>query len=73
MVESILKNSNEKILRINGDRLGNNTQLSSRDLQKLESLVAGYDILFIDEAQRIPEIGVDCKKERNFPPYTSRA
>lgn len=61
LVESVLEGVNKKILRINGDRLGNETALFSRDLQKLESLVSGYDILFIDEAQRIPEIGINLK------------
>lgn len=62
LVENVLAdNRDQKILRINGDRIGNNTFISSRDLQKLESLVFGYDILFIDEAQRIPEIGINLK------------
>ena len=61
LVESVLKNINKKILRINGDSIGNNTDLSSRSLQKLESLVSGYDILFVDEAQKIPEIGINLK------------
>lgn len=62
LVENVLAdNKDQKILRINGDRIGNNTLISSRDLQKLESLVFGYDVLFIDEAQRIPEIGINLK------------
>ena len=61
LVESVLEGFNKKILRINGDRLGNDTSLFSRDLRKLESIVDGYDILFIDEAQRIPEIGLTLK------------
>ena len=61
LVQSILSKTDKKTLQINGDRLGNNNDISSRDLQKLESLVAGYDILFIDEAQRIPEIGMNLK------------
>ena len=35
--------------------------LSSRDFDKLKGLVSGYDILFIDEAQRIPDIGINLK------------
>jgi len=62
LVENVLAdNKDQKILRINGDRISNNTLISSRDLQKLESLVFGYDVLFIDEAQRIPEIGINLK------------
>lgn len=61
LVESVLEGIDKKVLRLNGDMLGNNTAIFSRDLQKLEALVYGYDILFIDEAQRIPEIGINLK------------
>lgn len=61
LVENILENSDKKILRINGDRLSHDDSLSSRNFSKLESLVSGYDILFIDEAQRIPEICINLK------------
>ncbi len=61
LIESILSKINKKILKINGDRLGNNSDISSRDLKKLEAMLTGYDILFIDEAQRIAEIGINLK------------
>jgi len=51
----------QKVLRITGDDLRPSEALSSRDLRQLEGLVSGYDILFIDEAQRIPEIGINLK------------
>jgi hypothetical protein len=35
--------------------------LSSRRLDLLEGLVSGYEVLFIDEAQRIPDIGINLK------------
>ena len=61
LVENILKNSSKNILKINGDRLADQADISSRDFNKLKNLVAGFDILFIDEAQRIPEIGINLK------------
>lgn len=62
LVENLLENiENKKILKINGDRLAGNKDISSTDLTRLEALVDGYDILFIDEAQRIPEIGLNLK------------
>ncbi len=61
LVEDILKNYDKRILRINGDRLSDTIPFSSRDIKILESAIAGYDILFIDEAQRIPEIGINLK------------
>lgn len=50
-----------KTLVINGDQSINLDILSSRDINKLKSLVEGYELLFIDEAQRIPEIGLGLK------------
>jgi predicted AAA+ superfamily ATPase len=50
-----------KTLMINADQLKYVDVLSSRDLGKLRSLVAGYELLFIDEGQRIPEIGINLK------------
>jgi hypothetical protein len=42
--------------------------LTSRELPKISLLVAGYDVVFVDEAQRIPEIGLSLKiLIDNFP------
>ncbi|MCK4554726.1 ATP-binding protein [Candidatus Parcubacteria bacterium] len=57
----ILKNINGKILKINADELSYTNVLSSRDLGKLKLLTGGYDVLFIDEAQRIEDIGINLK------------
>lgn len=48
-------------LRINGDQTRFLDILSSCDLTKIQSLVSGYSLLFVDEAQRIPEIGLALK------------
>lgn len=61
LVKNILENTNAKILSINADQQKYIDILSSTDLNKLNSLVSGYDILFIDEAQRIPNIGLNIK------------
>ncbi len=50
-----------KTLVVNGDQTRFLDLLSSRSLQTLQSLVSGYELLFVDEAQRIPEIGVNLK------------
>lgn len=50
-----------KTLRINADELKYHDILSSRDLDKMKSLVSGYELLFIDEAQRIENIGINLK------------
>jgi uncharacterized protein len=56
-----LKNYKGKVLEINADEQPNWEVLSSRDFSKLSTLVEGYDLLFIDEAQRIPDIGINLK------------
>ncbi len=48
-------------MEINADRQPYTEVLSSRDFDKLKGLVSGYDVLFIDEAQRIPDIGINLK------------
>jgi hypothetical protein len=50
-----------KTLTINGDQNLFIDVLSSRNLAKIQSLVAGYELLLVDEAQRIPEIGLNLK------------
>ncbi|MFH1841001.1 MAG: ATP-binding protein [Candidatus Shapirobacteria bacterium] len=48
-------------MSINADQTKYFDLLASRDLGKLKLLAAGYQLLFIDEAQRIPEIGLNLK------------
>ncbi len=57
----ILDNLKGKILKVNADELRFVDILSSRDLRKLELFTQGYDLLFIDEAQRIQDIGINLK------------
>jgi len=50
-----------KTLAINGDQSRYIEIISSRNLDKIRSLVTGYELLLVDEAQRIPEIGLNLK------------
>lgn len=50
-----------KTLTISGDQNRFIDLISSRNLASLQSLVAGYELLFVDEAQRIAEIGLNLK------------
>ena len=59
--KSIIQEVGLKTLMVNADQSKYIDILSSRDLGKLRSLVAGYELLFIDEGQRIPEIGINLK------------
>ncbi len=51
----------KKILVVQGDNLDVAEILSSRRLSVLKQFVAGYNYLFIDEAQKIPDIGINLK------------
>ncbi len=59
--KSIIQKINKKTLVINGDDKKYNSVLSSQDLHQLEGLVSGYELIFIDEAQRIENIGINLK------------
>ena len=61
LVEDILKNLNQKTLKLNGDEEKTAFIFSSRDLEKMKSVISGYDMLFIDEAQKIKNIGLNLK------------
>ena len=50
-----------RILRATGDYISDMELLSSRDPVRLLDWVSGYDTVFIDEAQRIPHIGLCLK------------
>ena len=61
LVSTLLSQQNYKTLSINADEERFINVLSSRDLRLLTDLTSGYDLIFIDEAQRIPEIGINLK------------
>jgi len=61
LAEKIIKQLNLKTLKINADEKKYHDILGSRDLDKMKSLVSGYELLFIDEAQRIENIGINLK------------
>lgn len=69
IVNDLLGESQLKTLFLNGDQRGSWwDSLTSRELPKISLLVAGYDVVFVDEAQRIPEIGLSLKiLIDNFP------
>ena len=58
----------KKVLMVYGENLDAIEALSSQRLNVLERLIKGYDHLFIDEAQGIPNIGQNLKLlVDNFP------
>jgi len=61
LVRQVLADLPMRRLEINADEQRYIDVLSSRDLNQLRLLVEGYDLLFIDEAQRIPDVGLNLK------------
>jgi uncharacterized protein len=61
LVKHILATQQEPTLHINADLDGYIDIFSSRDLQKMKGFIGQNRILFIDEAQRIPNIGINLK------------
>lgn len=51
----------KKVLNVNADFDADASIFSSRDPAKLSLFVGGYDYLFLDEGQRIPDIGINLK------------
>ena len=53
--------SKEKIKFVNGETLIIQEELSSQSIEKLKSFVGENSLLIIDEAQKIPNIGLNLK------------
>lgn len=61
LAKEIIRRLNFKTVSINADESRYRKVFSSQDLRKMQSLIADNQLLFIDEAQRIPEIGLNLK------------
>lgn len=61
LVREVLRSFPGRVLEINADDIPFLEVLSSRNLNQLKGLVQGYQVLFIDEAQRVPDIGINLK------------
>ncbi len=61
LMKDILAGGTSKYLLLNGDELSARESLSSQDKQQLNEVLADNDILAIDEAQRIENIGLNLK------------
>ena len=59
--KELIRQTGLKTLIINADQQKYIDVLSSSDLSQLKALTEGYELLFIDEAQRVPEIGINLK------------
>lgn len=68
LAKSIISKLALKTLEVDGDRAEYADIFSSQDLPKLQATVAGYELLFIDEGQKIDRIGINIKLLRDHLP-----
>ncbi|MFN5090764.1 MAG: ATP-binding protein [Bacteroidota bacterium] len=61
LVKEILATVNEPILRLNGDDINVHDKLSIRSIENYKQILGTCKLLYIDEAQKIPEIGLKLK------------
>jgi len=61
LLTSITKELPYKTIRANADQARYQEVFSGQDLKKMRDLVEGYDLLFIDEGQKIPDLGIHLK------------
>ena len=61
LVKEILANVNEPILMLNGDDIHVHDKLSIRSIENYKQILGTCKLLYIDEAQKIPEIGLKLK------------
>lgn len=50
-----------RTVRVNADQTKYQEVFSGQDLKKMQDLVEGYELLFIDEGQKIPDLGIHLK------------
>lgn len=61
LVKEILETINEPILALNGEDINVHDKLAIRSVENYKQLIGSYRILYIDEAQKIPDIGLKLK------------
>ena len=61
LLKKFLESINEKYLFVNGEDIFVQEQLNNQSIIKLKNFVGDYKLLAIDEAQRIPNIGLNLK------------
>ncbi len=61
LLNSITNELPYKTVRVNADQARYQEVFSGQDLKKMQDLVDGYELLFIDEGQKIPDLGIHLK------------
>ncbi len=61
LANHLLEEINEPVLILNGEDINVHDKLAKRSLENYKHILGSYKTLFIDEAQKIPEIGAKLK------------
>ena len=61
LLEEFLEAYEHKYLFLNGDDIQAQDLLSRQSITQFQNLLAGYKLLVIDEAQQVPNIGLNLK------------
>lgn len=61
LVEELLEKINEPVLSLNGEDINVHDKLAIRSVENYKQLLGSYKFLYIDEAQKIPQIGLKLK------------
>ena len=61
LVKEILDKVNEPVLTLNGEDINVHDKLAIRSVENYKQILGSYKLLYIDEAQKIPEIGLKLK------------
>lgn len=61
LIREILNRLNEPALTLNGEDINVHDRLATRSIENYKQLLGSYRLLFIDEAQKIPDIGSKLK------------
>lgn len=61
LLSSITNELPYRTVRVNADQARYQEVFTGQDLRKMQDLVEGYELLFIDEGQKIPDLGIHLK------------
>ncbi|PZX12949.1 hypothetical protein LX69_02753 [Breznakibacter xylanolyticus] len=61
LVKEILTQLNEPVLSLNGEDINVHDKLAIRSIENYKQIIGSYRLLYIDEAQKIPDIGQKLK------------
>jgi len=61
LVNQLLKTIKEPVLKLNGEDISVHHKLALRSIENYKNIIGSYKFLFIDEAQKIPDIGNKLK------------